>query len=196
MDWWMVMPNIKGSIARIERDAIVEPILYFSLNPSAFPRKRSATWVHHEAPGTAGSYAQFVKTGDQEITLDILLASHRSGALEYEAHLGVLPEMSYYDLLVMPQADLFLSDNSQFISPPICILTLGPRSWRCTAHDLSITEEEHNFMYVPTLAHVNITFQTCHDSFSGIQNEILTFSRYRANLDNSNTYNLRGDENG
>ena len=129
---------IKGSITRIEQGSLVEPSFNFSLNPTTLNRSKDVKWVHHTAPGTSSSYAQFVSAGDQTIKLDIFLASHRSGARDYEKKRGIMPELAFYELLAMPEADLFLDDDAQFIQPPTVLLALNTRSWLCVVHKINI----------------------------------------------------------
>lgn len=171
---------MQGTIARVEQGQIVEPVFSFSLNPTSINRTKNVKWVHHTAPGTSSSYAQFVSAGDQTIKLDIFLAAHRSNPRSYERERGVLPEIAFYELLTMPSADLFLNDDAQFIQPPSVILGLNERSWLCVVHDINITEEEFNDTLLPVRAKVSLTLKTKHDTFAGLRNKMFELWSDRA----------------
>ena len=179
------MTKLKGTIARIEQGQIIEPVLSFSINPTKVSRSKAVKWIHHTAPGTSSSYAQFVSAGDQTIKLDILLASHRSNPRQYEKDFGVMPELAYYELLALPQADLFLNDSAQFIQPPTVIFGLNSRSWMCVVHSINIEELEYTDKLVPTMANVSITLKTMHDSFASLYNDIASLTSDRNLLVNT-----------
>lgn len=170
---------MKASLARIEYDEIQEPVIYLQHFITDLNRSRSVNWVHLNSPGSAGGYAQYVLTNDQSITIQIFLSTYSSNMEGFDKQYGILPELSNYELLAMPSAELFMTDNSQFIQPPLVLLTIGPRQWRCTLESYDVKEDEFNEYHYPTKATVDLSLKTTHGTFESLRAEIGSYLGWR-----------------
>lgn len=171
-------PITRCTFVRIEGGKVQPNPIVFNLNPSAFTRRLSVDYLRHISPGGSGGIAQFIKTSDQKITFDIFLSSfNRKAHAGKDSRLsdldGILPDLAEYELLCRPQADLFISDNAQFIPPPTVQFTMGKRSWSGHIDELTIMEDEHNENMIPTRATISVTFTTDKFTFNGLLTEVV-----------------------
>ena len=173
----------KGTVARIEKGRIIDPVYTFKLNPSQLERSRRIRWNNMDAPGTSGSLAQFVLVEDQIIKFELLLAAKRSNSSQdvaaYESSLGVLPDLAQIESWGLPSLDQILEDNLQFVSPPRILFTYGTRAWTCELHEYNVKEELHNNRLYPIIARVGITLRTSHDTFASLKSEMANYRALR-----------------
>lgn len=166
---------LRASISRIENGRIIN-VWEFMFNPNALNRSRRVVWDFMKSPGGIGSVAEFVRTDDQSISFDIFLAARRSGQnllqRNQSSDSGLRAELAEIESWTLPSLDLFLEDDTQFISPPTLVFSFGKRTWECVATGVSVKETQHDLDLNPTLAVVSVQLQTKHDSFAGIRREM------------------------
>lgn len=175
----------RGRVDRVKiykiSDQGLEPTPFeFTLNPNSLERSRKVDWIMLNSPGSAGGLSEFVKVNDQNIKLEILLASNRANSEQHEKRYGVIPQLAYLESLTIPNLDLFLTDNAQFVQPPSILLVWGERSFRGEVHNITISEMEYDNKLNPVLAKVSLDIVTSHVTFSGIVNEM---DQYAINID-------------
>lgn len=165
----------RATVNRVEGGSIAST-WSFMFNPREINRSRKTIWDFMNAPGAVGSAAEFVRVDDQMITFEIFLAANRSGLDENQIKVynkyGIRQEIAEIESWGLPSLEMYIADDTQFISPPTLIFSYGGRSWECVMTNVSIKEYQHDVNLNPTLATASVTLQTKHASFSGIRGEM------------------------
>ena len=168
---FMNSPGALGSVAEFVRvdDQVITLEIFLAANRSnkthGLPQAQSGSLNqdHLISRGLDGSFAPFAGT----FNIITTIAEH------YELHYsGVLADIAEIESWGLPSLDLFLEDDTQFISPPTLLFSYGKRTWECVATDISISETQHDKALNPTLAVARVTLRTKHDSFSGLRGYI------------------------
>jgi len=173
-----------GSISRVENGAVVS-IYPFQHNPNNLTRTRKTKWVALEAPGTTGSMAEFVNVGEWSMTLKLMLSSWSVNS-SFSRN-GVQPHISEIESWGLPSLDVFMTDDSHYISPPILRFQWGSRKWDVHCTSIEIEETEWNEDLMPTSATATISLETHTDNFLQLQSMMADVMRRRNEL---NVYSL------
>lgn len=173
----------RGSIIKLVNGNPVFPVFEFPLNPKEITRNRSVKWDFLNSPGTCASVAEWVRTDDQTIKFSLLIAARSSTFnREYKSSLGVLPDIAEIESWTMPDLDTMIDNPFQYIPPPMCVLTLGPRSWKCVVEDYTIKEKIFKHDLTPILCEVDISLRTVVGSFNDILASAISLRNFRDNL--------------
>ena len=176
--------NQKIRITRMEDGRAVHSYS-FLLNPTNIYRERVANWVDHYAPGTMEGVAQFVNTNGQDVTFKFMVAkfstaNHRS--LDPGFGADTLSHMAEIESWVVPSLDGFLNDQFQYVSPPQLVVSVGTRTWLCTARSVAFDERLHNNNYEPLIVDVTVKFKSHANSFETLYSDMQALRNQRGTL--------------
>jgi len=144
----------KAAFYRILDNAIKD-VFVFQLNFPELSRNASAEYNFISPPGSMLPTAIFKATPGQDFTISIMVDS--SG---YYSETGVLPDLAYFESLVLPDIDTYIESNSRWISPNRLMFVVGGRLWDVVCLSVAIKETRYQRDLIPNRATVDVTLKS------------------------------------
>lgn len=158
-------PPSKGNFVRIANGEAVSRF-DFQFNPEKVTRGYNADYEFVSSPGSVLPSAQFLKIGDQAVTLQLLFDAVETYR---ELEEGVSFQLAEIESYAQPDLDRFSADLGSFVAPPEVRYSYGFQSTRVVIPRISVVEERWNRSGVPTRARVDIEMRLTFSSIAAVQ---------------------------
>lgn len=136
-------------------DNKIKDTFVFQFNFPELGRNNSAEYNFISPPGSTLPTAIFKSSPGQEFTISIMVDSS-----SYYSAEGVLPDLAYFESLVLPDIDSYLESNARWLSPPRLMFVVGNRLWDVVCVGVSIKETRYQRDLIPNRATVDVTLKT------------------------------------
>jgi hypothetical protein len=125
-------PLVKGKMIRIVANAVVDEFS-FQYNPSTYTESLGVNWATSKSPGQYQPAASFASFTDNALTFQIFMTSRGVISEADSKNTGwngpILQQIERLKMFQSPSSSYDDGTAIQFVSPGICKLVLGSRSW-------------------------------------------------------------------
>lgn len=176
-------PLVKGKMIRIVSNAIADEFS-FQFNPSTYSESLGVNWATSKSPGQYQPAASFASFTENALTFQIFMTS-LGVVSKSDQSIGwngpVLQQIERLKMFQSPSSSYDDGTAIQFVSPGICNLVLGSRSWTGVIRTMSFEYRAFNRRLDPISAVCDVDFLV---TSQGISSEVnyLTGIKTRAGL--------------